>query len=411
MKTTLRRRRPVASAGADVAPHQVTDPTTPTPAAKGKPDPDTQLQSRWTAGPALVTKAATGALWAGLLAGPVALLLTVSGTFASTPPGARLVAPVVDRAGEQAAAAEFAGRLVTVWLTSTRGQEARLTSLLQGVQVSLPELAWSAGQPTVANVRQLPDGTWMIVTAVPVSPSPGPAAPTSSSPADTSSGPVSAAWPVRYFEVPVHLDAGGPVALALPAPVAAPGEAAQPPRLDYRYRAVQDDPVGVSVSQFLAALLTGTGDVTRYLSPGTAISSVTPAPYTAVAVTDIATDRELTPGAAVPADGTHLRALVTATATAAPQQQTTVQYPLTLTVRGGRWEITALDPAPALQPTAPGAASRTGPASPGPAGLIGTPATSSNPAVNTPSATSPRTRAPSPVPTPSLSSPSPDPLD
>lgn len=393
MKAALRWRRP-----ADHVPEELADPAAPAPTRENEPDPDTQLQSRWTGGPALATKAATGVLWTGLLTGPAALFLAFSGAVGSAAPVTRPTAPVVDRVGEQAAAAEFAGRVVRLWLTSVRGQEAQLTPLLRGVQVSLPQVAWSAGPATVADERRLPDGTWMVVTAVPVGPA-GSAAAT-------------AGATVRYFQVPVHLDAGGPVALALPAPVAAPGVAAQSPRLGYRYRATQDDPAAVSVQQFLTALIAGAGDVTRYLSPGTAISAVTPAPYTSVAVTDIATDLELTPGAAVPADGTHLRALATATATGDPQQQATVQYPLTLTVRGGRWEITAVDATPALLPPAavPAAASRppatSTPAAPAPS-TPGAPTEQ----LPTPGTTAPSAPAPPSQPvTPTSTFSSPDPL-
>lgn len=341
------------------------------------PSPDTSLQAQWTGGSALATKGASGLLWAGLAAGPVALLLALSSLGTATV-AARPVTPAVDRAGEQATVTEFAARFVTLWLRSVRGQEAQLTPLVHDVQVSLPTVGWSAGPPTVADVHRLPDGTWTVVTAVAVAPA------TSSAATSTTAAPGTpyAGWPVRYFSIPVHLDAGGPVALALPAPVAAPGTAIAPPDLGYRYQAVTNDPIGVSVAQFLAALLTGTGDVSRYLSPGTAITAITPAPYTATAVTTIVTDRELTAGAAVPADRTHLRALVTATATAGPEQDATVQYALTLTVRGGRWEVTAIDPEPALQPTAPSAAptsTRTPPGTAGTSAAPSLPTTQSSP--------------------------------
>lgn len=394
MKGALRWRR-----STDPAPAELADPASPSPAVReDEPDPDTQLQSRWTAGPALATKGASGLLWTALLTGPTALLLALSGVLGSAPPVSAPAAPAIDRVGEQAVVAEFAGRLVTLWLTSVRGQEAQLDPLLRGVQVSLPQVAWSAGPITVADQRRLPDGTWMVVMAATV----GPAG------ASPPAGTAGAAGVVRYFQVPVHLDAGGPVALALPAPVAAPGVAAQPPRLDYRYRATQDDPVAVSVQQFLAALLAGDGDVTRYLSPGTTISPVTPAPYTSVTVTDIATDLELIAGAAAPADGTQLRALITATAIGDPEQQASVQYPLTLTVRGGRWEITTIDATPALQPV-PASPAASGPPAASTPVVTGpsTPTASTDPS---PTATAPAVPASAPqpeIPTPPFSSPDP----
>lgn len=294
---------------------------------RNRPDPDTHLQAHWTGGPALVTRGATGVLWGALLTGPAALLLALSASgSASAPPPA--TAPVVDRAGEQAAVSEFAGRFVSVWLQAVRGQEDQLARYVRGAQLTLPAVAWTAGPTDTADVRRFPDGTWMVQVGVTVTGEPGTAR--------------------RYFSVPVQLTDTGLVALTLPAPVAGPAAADTAPRLAYRYRAAPSDPVVLSAQQFLTALLTGAGDVNRLIAPGTAITSVSPAPYTAVKVTDVATAGELT-GGEVPADGTQLRVLVTATATGQPNQQAGVQYPLSMAVRGGRWEVTALDPAPAVQ--------------------------------------------------------------
>jgi len=93
-------------------------------------------------------------------------------------------------------------------------------------------------------------------------------------------------------------------------------------------------------------LLTGTGDVTRYVSPGTSITSVAPAPYSAVRVLEVRTDQDLRDSPMVVPRGSDLHVLVTAAATVSAEQQITVQYPLTLKVRASRWEVASLDPAP-----------------------------------------------------------------
>lgn len=338
----LRRHRATQTAGPagpdqDLALDELVSDAAETPRGGG-------LQSQWTGGPALATKLATGVLWTALLAGPAALLLAGSSVLVAAPAVTAPAPAVVDRAGEQAAAAEFAGRLVRLWLTSVRGQEDQLRALVPGTDITLPELAWASGPMTTADVRRQPDGTWLVVTAVT-----GSAAPVARPEADSRTPAPAPA--VRFYAVPVRVDDIGLVALTLPAPVPAPTTASAAPRLAYRHQVAPTDPLVASVGQFLAALLTGTGEVTRYVSPGTAINPVTPAPYTAVEVSAVVTDQELVAGAAAPADGTRLRALVTAKGTAGPQQHAVVQYPLTLTVRGGRWEVTAIDPAPALQPT------------------------------------------------------------
>lgn len=373
MNTLRRRRSPAAEFEAAAQP--------------GAEQVPRELQAHWTGGAALATKACTGLLWTGLICGPLALLLAAGAAFSSTAPAVRELAPVVDRSGEQAAASEFAGRVVTLWLTSVRGQEAQLALVLPGVPVTLPELAWTVGAPSTADVQRQPDGTWLVVTAVPVGASAGPAQPGLAVTAAT------APPPVRYFALPVRLEPDGLVALTLPTPVPAPAVAPTAVRLDYRYRAAQNDPLATSAQEFLDALLTGAGDVTRYVSPGTLFTPISPPPYTAVAVTDVATDQELPAGAAIPADGSRLRALVNATATDAPGQQTAMQYPLTLTVRGGRWEVTAIDPAPALPPSPP-------------------PTSASRTATPGSTAVTPTTTPPTSVPAPATPTTTPaDPLD
>jgi hypothetical protein len=65
------------------------------------------------------------------------------------------------------------------------------------------------------------------------------------------------------------------------------------------------------------------------------------------------------------------------------QQTANVAYALTLTARAGRWEISAIDPAPVQQqPQTPAATSATGPAPARPSGSAPT-----TPAGNPPSST------------------------
>jgi hypothetical protein len=104
----------------------------------------------------------------------------------------------------------------------------------------------------------------------------------------------------------------------------------------------------VASGEFLVALLTGAGDVDRYVSPGTAIAPVTPPPYSAVDVTDVTTDRDVLQMPVPPATGETVRVLVTARATAGPRQQIGVQYALTLIARAGRWEVRVIDLTPVL---------------------------------------------------------------
>lgn len=309
---------------------------------------EVDLQSRWTGGSLLATRLATVVLWAALLAGPAALVLAL---LQAGPGGqlTRVAAPVADPVGEQAAVGEFAQRFVVTWLQSTRGQETQLAPYVRTISLTLPEVAWVADQPATADLRRADGaGTWSVLVGVTVT-TPRTAGP-----------PVAGALPVRrYFRVPVRYRSGAVVALALPAAVAAPA-AGEAPQLTYRYHPSLDGPVASSVQEFLSALLTGAGDVTRLVTPGSDIAAVLPAPYTRVEVTDVLVDRDLASGPRSRPQGERLRALVDAVAAAGPRQQISVQYALTLTSRAGRWEVTALDPTPAAQPQPPRAADASG---------------------------------------------------
>ncbi len=296
------------------------------------------LQAGWTSGSRLATLAVTGLLWAALTAGPVGLALAVVQAGGPARPAA--AAPVVDRSGEQAAVGEFAQRLVVVWLQSRRGQEGALAPLVQGGSrdgVQLPDVPWRAEQPATAGLRHVAGEAWSVTVGVTVSPLAAPAG----------------AGVRRYFQVAVTYRAGAMVAPMLPAPVAAPPAAAAE-ALGYRYPVAPGGAVSTAVTGFLAALLTGSGDVTRYVSPGSVIPAVTPAPYRAVTVGEVLADRDV-PGSALPATGgDRVRVLVTAAAGPSARQQLSVQYALTLTARAGRWEVTALDPTPELASSAGG---------------------------------------------------------
>jgi hypothetical protein len=142
--------------------------------------------------------------------------------------------------------------------------------------------------------------------------------------------------------VPVAADASG----ASFTVTGAPGMVAGPARAD-----VAKSPYGVTVpqgdlssavGQFLAAYLTGAGEVSRYLAPGVKLTAVSPAPYTALAVQQVSAVEEATSAEQIPADGTKVRVLASVEA-----RDTTGRWPLayelTLKARSGRWEVAALE--------------------------------------------------------------------
>ncbi|MFC8796250.1 hypothetical protein ACFT2C_00830 [Promicromonospora sp. NPDC057138] len=310
----------------------------------------------WSNGPALVTKAWGALLALALLAGPAALVWTA---LRPEPAPVSASADAADTA-ETAAASERAVELVETWLRADSDDQQLIASLTSAPVGSLPQEGLTIRDSKVAQVEPAEDDVWSVTVGVDVAePAPG------STPAPSGTGKageeaeVPLVWVRRYFQVPVLVDRtdteySGPelavTALALPAPVPGPA-AAEPPDLDYPETISPTSAAGQSAAGFLAALVAGDGEISRYLRPGTSISAITPAPYSAVAVTGIKGSHEVTED---PADDAGTHALITAELTRLDGNKTTAQYVLTLRGRDGRWEVAGLEPAVRIDTTPPG---------------------------------------------------------
>lgn len=309
-------------------------------------------QAETTSVPDLVTK---GLLWAALVAlvvcGPAALALGVL-RGPGVPPPAASSGPA-DKSQQRSVAGEWAEQLVVTWLESVRGQEAEVEAFAPTVRPRLPKVAWTVRHSTVLSAQEASPGQWSVKVGV------------------TITRP-RVAEQRRYFQVPVQVSEDlRAVALTLPAPVA--GESAtQPADLIYEHRLRSGDAAWAAVEGFLGALAVGAGDVARYTTPGVVINPIVPAPYSAVEITSVSSDTDLEAVGDAPADGTEMRVLVYADAVAdvgaTSADEVSVQWPLTLTARDGRWEITAIDPVPVTpekstsqEPTGPASAPTGGP--------------------------------------------------
>jgi hypothetical protein len=333
-------------------------PATPSSSGGGGSGEDVPPQVvEWSNGPALATKAWGAALALALLAGPAALVWTALRPDA---------APVSAAAGaastsETAAASERAVELVETWLRADSDDQQLIASLTNAPVGSLPQAGLTIRDSSVAQVEQAEDDVWSVTVGVDVSePAPGSTPPPAGGQAKGEEAEVALVWVRRYFQVPVLVDRtdtewSGPdlavTALALPAPVPGPAAAAEPPDLDYPETISPTSAAGQSVAGFLAAMVAGDGEITRYLRPGTSISAVTPAPYSAVAVTGIKGSHEVTES---PADGDGTHALTTVELTRLDGDKTTAQYVLTLVARDGRWEVAGLEPAVRIDTTPSG---------------------------------------------------------
>lgn len=113
-------------------------------------------------------------------------------------------------------------------------------------------------------------------------------------------------------------------------------------------------PLTETLAAFFTALLTGTGELERYTAPGVTIAGFDPAPYPYVELIDVRAHAgtPLDRSAYVPADGTTARVLVTV-ATDPDGTDLPLSYPVTVTVRGGRWEVVAIDSVPSPTTASP----------------------------------------------------------
>ncbi|MFI1177569.1 conjugal transfer protein [Streptomyces melanogenes] len=299
-------------------------------------------------------------VWTLLIVGP----LLAGAAYLSIPSGSGPVRPqaAAPAATGSQGAAGFAIQFVAAYVGAGEGDENKLAAYYpaaSGLRLEGASGRRRGEQLTVVRLRQTDPDIWSVTVAAHITAThPAPAAPTS--PPGGQRDPkqdaaAAAADAVRYFQVPVATapapgHATGYVALALPAEVAAPPRIT-PPALVYGQPrpALPGDPRSQAVSQFLDAYLTGKGsDLARYLAPGTQLSAISPAPYRAVSLDQISLEgQDDATATAVPGDGSRLRLLATLRATGPDGVNVPLTYALTLSARAGRWEIAALDGAPA----------------------------------------------------------------
>lgn len=261
-------------------------------------------------------------VWTALAAGPLALAVAIgqpSATVAAAP------APKTQRTEQTTSVADPSGyvtEFVDAWLRSSDDASSATARRAQSMapDVTLPTLEEDAPVPRrVTPVRSAPGKglQWSVTVAVQY--------------ADA----------VRYFAVPAIAAAGGGsfAVTGAPAVVAAPALHGAP---ESAYGVtVAEGPLTTTAGEFLSAYLAGRGEVSRYLAPGAKMSAVSPAAASSVEVEDVSAREESAAGEKVPQDGTTVHVLVTVEARD-DAGRWPLAYELTLSSRGGRWEIAAL---------------------------------------------------------------------
>lgn len=312
-------------------------PKEPKPAKGPKTSP--AKGSEWTAGRGFGQKAVTGALIVAVACGPLALVnATINGR---QPQAVAQVAVDAPLTAKEQSAGEYGAAFVAAWLGATRENEGTLATYINPAAVGqLSATEWKYRDLAVVSVEKTDESDLVsVVVAANVEEF------------DMESERGATVWPRRYFAVTVRVTDAGLSVVGLPAPIAAPAKEDDAVRLAYGQTVLQTSSARQTVEAFLSAYLAGSGEISRYVSPGSEISAITPAPYMTITVTDVKSDVEPSD---TPSTGSVVHVLATAEVLSASDQRLTTTYALTLTARDGRWETTSVDLAP-LESAAPGA--------------------------------------------------------
>lgn len=378
----LRLEMPTRPGG--TAPSAYADPTTANPDPADEPAGDgaprgwrqrandrraaaAERLTPWPQANRFGTRALLLLLIVGVLAGPIALLR--SNTISAGP--ARVDAPADTTAATAEAQARARTRaegaatsLVWRWLSAGQADAEALDALLvyPPTQLNLPQKRPSPPAAVTVADATGSGASWTVTV-------------------DARGGQAGAG---STYRVAVQVDEQAATALTLPGQIPQ-----QPPAPAGRERKdgpdqvslSTDDPADAAAAGFVQTLLSGNGDLSRWTRPGSELVAIRPAPCsTAQATTTAATDPP------EPTDGQITDVLATATCRTTTGRITTsrtLQYLLTLTARGGRWEVSAYTDTPGSATGQPPADSPTATSS------TGTGSSSSNPAP-TPTSATPR---------------------
>ncbi|MFF1690797.1 conjugal transfer protein [Streptomyces sp. NPDC058254] len=318
-------------------------------------DQELQEQGGWWTSPstgsvAVATSVVRRLVWALMIAGPV-----LGGwALVSQPSADARPAPVVQSSsGDVAGPGGFAEMYVAAFLRAGEGSQNELAAFYPraaDLELGGKPDAVQVGQIAAVRVKEVASGRyWSVTVAARVlEPTPKNSA---------GSGTEQPLIRLRFFQVPIEADRdSGPLtALALPAEVAAPSGASSKAELAYNtpMPAQASDPAVDTLSAFFAAYLSGSGELGRYISPGTRLSPVRPAPYQSATVTQVAVETAFQDSdgdgqLGAPAGRERLRLVADVKAARTDVIARPLSYALTLAGRDGRWEVAALDATPQI---------------------------------------------------------------
>ena len=282
-------------------------------------------------GPLLAIRVAQIVLWMLVITGPVAAFLVANRVSLI---GDRLdalsTATGVEVRPDTSGVEGFAELFTAAYLGAGEDSIDALDPFLGDVALDGVETgSWRAVRTTSLGAQEVSPGYYAVVVAAEV-------VATDPEFGDQPAG-------VRYFSVAVGETTTGRVIVGLPALIPPPPRVAAPELLVGRFDGLAGAPgLEEMLPRFLAAFLTGDGELTRYASPSSPIVAVQPPPFTSVEV--------LRTGLVETPDGsTEVGAVVRATD--ADGRTQILEYALVVEQRDGRWEVSRLLPARTIAPS------------------------------------------------------------
>jgi hypothetical protein len=299
--------------------------------AEAKPA-GTPIERRWRLSPTPTIRFLRVVLWLLVVSGPATALL-VATRLSALDERLDVVTSrtAVEPAAATAGAEGFAELFIAAYLSA--GEDSTgLDGFLEGVSLDGVEGGqWSVTRTASLGAEEVAPGYYAVTVAAEVV----------ANDHDAEGTPLWVSQGTWFFSVGVEETPTGWKVTGLPSLIPAPASVEAPELLVDRLEGVEPG-IEELLSRFLAAYLASEGELARYVSPSSAIVSVQPPPFAHVEVMAAGT-------AATNDSGTHVAAV--ARATDADGRTQLLEYSLVVSQRDGRWEVSALLPAPPLQAT------------------------------------------------------------
>lgn len=249
----------------------------------------------------------------------------------SAPPSGPSDDSTISLIGRSRLAEGFAREFIVTYLSANSGQYERLADFVNGTpQGSLPSTGRPVTDPIVVystrSMNAANVDVWTVTVSVRIGRRAG-----------------AAEESRQYYRVAVSVVDGRLRALSTPAAVSPPARGLDLAQ-SYSTTCAADSPLAQVASGFLQALLTGSGDLGRYVTSDSTVEALRPPPFASVeSATVTADDSECG------ARSASARVLATVTPKADGAVTPALSYPLTMVRAAGQWQVRSVDPVPALR--------------------------------------------------------------